>query len=226
MKESQKVKTVLIASGSGTDAYAIMDAYSKGFLPDVSIEALISTKEGAGCLEKAQKFGIKTIVIDQKSVGDWFDFNKILSRELRRLNCKLIFLVGCIVRICPDDLYIIYNIHPADTVKFGGKGMYGLKVHERVLENVLDLIDRGKNQMEDTFYTYPTVHEATKDYDSGDPLMSVAVQIPYELLHDLIAYKNVSVKEAAKRLQGHVLRYEWAMLPGAVNLAAHKILHG
>jgi phosphoribosylglycinamide formyltransferase-1 len=226
MEEIQKVKTVLIASGSGTDAFAIMDAYSQGFLPDVSIEALISTKEGAGCLEKAEKFGIKTIVIDCKKVVSWIDFNKLLSMEINRLGCKLIFLVGCIVRIYPSDFYSMYNIHPADPVKFGGNGMYGLYVHEKVLEHAIDLIVRGKKQIDDIFYTYPTVHEVAKEYDSGDPLMSVAVQIPFEILYALVVYKNVSLKEAAKRLQEHVLLYEWTMLPTAVNLAALKILKG
>lgn len=224
MEEIQKVKTVLIASGGGTDAYAIMKAYSQGYLPNVSIEALISTKEGAGCLEKAEEFGIKTIVIDRKKLGHDIDFNHALSRELRRLQCKLVFLVGCVVHICPEDYCVIYNIHPADIVKFGGKGMYGLKVHERVLENVLDLIVRGKGDVRDNiFYTYPTVHVVTKDYDSGDPLMTVAVQIPFDLLYTLVVYKTIDIKEAAKRLQEHVLPYEWAMLPAAVNIAALKI---
>ena len=105
--------------------------------------------------------------------------------------------------------------------------MYGLKVHERVLENVVDLIERGKSDnREDIFYTYPTVHAVTKDYDSGDPLMTVAVRIPFDLLHALLEYKIIDIKEAAKRLQEHVLPYEWAMLPAAVNIAALKILKG
>jgi len=220
MKEIQKVKTVLIASGSGTDAYAIMDACRKGYLPDVSIEALISTKEGAGCLEKAEKFGIKTIVIDRKKLGDDILFDKMLSRELHKLGCQLVFLVGCVVRIYPDNMYTIYNIHPADPVKFGGKGMYGLKVHQ------IDLIEREKNEVRDVFLTYPTVLEATKDYDSGNTLMNVAVQIPFEIIYNLVVYKNTSLEEASKKLQEHILQYEWAMLPAAVNIAALKILKG
>jgi phosphoribosylglycinamide formyltransferase-1 len=223
MEENQKVKTVLIASGSGTDAFAIMDAYSQGFLPDVLIEALISTKEGAGCIEKAEKFGIKTIVIDKKSIGDTKAFNQHLLLELNRIGCRLVFLVVCVVKIYPISGIYMYNIHPADPVEFGGHGMYGLKVHERVLARATDLILRGRTQLDGAFFTYPTIHEVTADYDSGQVLMTLAVRIPYEIINDLNLKK---LPEVAKKLQSYVLPYEWMMLPTAVNIAAHKILHG
>ncbi len=225
MEETKKVKMVLIASGGGTDAYAIMDAYSKGFLPNVSIVALISTKEGAGCLEKAEKFFVRTIVIDYKKAEDSIEFNRCLSFILHQLQCQLVFLVGCVVHIKPDCSYSIYNVHPADIVKFGGYGMYGSKVHERVLENAVDLIGRKKKEVSDIFYTHPTVHLVNNNYDSGDPLMSVAVQIPHEILYGVVN-EFMDIKAAAKRLQEYVLPYEWAMLPAAVNIAAMKILKG
>lgn len=219
----EKIKLVLIASGGGTDAYAIMKAYCDGFIPNVSLEALISTKEGAGCLEKAESLGIPTVVIDRKDVGSEDAFNQLLLLTLNRFGCRLLFLVGCVVKIKPMRFIDTYNIHPADTQKFGGNTMYGLKVHERVLAEVKDLIIRGKKNDGDEFFTYPTVHEAISDYDSGQPLLSVAVRIPYLIIYQLIN-ESISLTEAAKLLQEHVLPYEWAILPTAVNIAAMKIL--
>jgi phosphoribosylglycinamide formyltransferase-1 len=219
-----KIKLVLIASGGGTDAYAIMKAYRDGFMPNVSLEALISTKEGAGCLDKAKSLGIPTFVIDRKEVGSKRNFNKQLTLKLNSLGCDLLFLVGCIVKIEPMTAISIYNIHPADTHKFGGNGMYGLKVHERVLAEVQDLIARGKKSYDDDFFTYPTVHEAVLDYDSGQPLLSVTVKIPDLIIFELIN-EGISLTEAARLLQEHVLPFEWAILPTAVNIAAMKILN-
>ena len=219
----KEIKLVLIASGGGTDAYAIMKAYCDGFMPNVSLEALISTKEGAGCLDKAKSLGIPTFVIDRKDISSKRDFNKQLTLKLNSLGCNLLFLVGCIVKIEPMTAISIYNIHPADTQRFGGNGMYGLKVHEKVLAEVGDLIARGKKSQDDEFFTYPTVHEAVVDYDSGQPLISVAVQIPYLIIYKLIN-KDIDITEAAKLLQEHVLPYEWAILPTAVNIAAKKML--
>ena len=219
-----KVKTVLIASGSGTDANAIMEAYRRGFIPEIHLEKLISTKEGAGCLEKAKKLDIKTLVLDRKELGAEA-FNRALFSETKSSGCELVFLVGCIVKIAPMLGVSIYNIHPADIEKFGGKGMYGLAVHEKVLSEVLDLISRGKKSPDDRFFTYPTVHEAVYDYDSGAPLLVGSVEIPRGVIKNLVL-GQVSLQKSAQILQEIVLPYEWTMLPMAVKMAAKKIEEG
>ncbi len=216
-----KVSTILIASGGGTDANAIMEAYKKGFIPEILLKKLISTKEGAGCLEKAKNFGIETTVIDRKELGSQ-GFNRELLRQIPFCGCELVFLVGCIVKIAPMLGVSTYNIHPADIEKFGGKGMYGLAVHEKVLSEVLDLISRGKKSPDDRFFTYPTVHEVISEYDSGAPLLVGSVEIPKVIVTGLF-YKQIRLQQAAQLLQKVVLPYEWMMLPTAVKMAAKKI---
>lgn len=218
-----RVNTVLIASGGGTDANAIMEAYCNGFIPNIFLRALISTKEGAGCLEKAKKWEIPEIIIDRKKVGSEEKFNKLLAEYLKKLGCDLVFLVGCIVKIHPIDGVTIYNIHPADPHDFGGNGMYGLKVHERVIANIEDLIIRGKKKTSDKFFTCPTVHEAVLNYDSGQSLLRANVEIPRSIIEDRFK-EEITLTEAAERLQKYVLPYEWLMLPTAVNMAARRIL--
>ena len=215
-----KVKTVLIASGGGTDAEAIMKAYQQGFIPSIQLEVLISTKESAGCLEKARECGVKRLFFG----GCQQEFNRQLQVLVRESGVKLIFLVGCIVKIQPIKGVKIYNIHPADLEDFGGQGMYGLKVHERVLLNVQDLIERGKKKFNDRFFTYPTVHEAVPDYDSGAPLLRANVEIPRRIISNWLIKKKINLQTAAQELQKQVLPYEWLMLPTAVEMAAKKIL--
>jgi folate-dependent phosphoribosylglycinamide formyltransferase PurN len=75
-KMSDKVRLACIASGSGTDFESIAKAWKAGCIPEVSEVVLISTKKDAGCLDKADKLGIKTHIIlpvkkklpDRKSV--------------------------------------------------------------------------------------------------------------------------------------------------------------
>lgn len=219
-----RIKTILIASGSGTDANAIMEAYRRGFIPEVYLEKLISTKEGAGCLEKAKRLEVETLVLDRKELGAE-GFNLALFSEIKSSGCELIFLVGCVVKIAPMLGVSIYNIHPADIEKFGGKGMYGLAVHEKVLSEVLDLISRGKKSPDNRFFTYPTVHEAVFEYDSGAPLLVGSVEIPKGVIKNLVN-KQVNLQKSAQILQSIVLPYEWMMLPTAVKMAAKKIEEG
>ncbi len=223
----KKAKLVLIASGSGTDASAIMDAYLAGFMPNVKLDSLVSTKEGAGCLEKAKKREIpyKTIVCQNgKDEAELKNFNQKLKKYLKSNKVDLVFLVGCIIKIFPVSGVDIYNIHPADPGKHGGYGMYGLLVHKRVIREVEDVISRGKKTLDRSFYTFPTVHRADLEYDSGDPILKGWVKIPEEIIFDYVYNREISLEEAAKILQKEVLQNEWMMLPAAVNMAAQRIL--
>lgn len=222
--ESTKVKTVLIASGSGTDAAAVMKAYQLGVIPEIELCYLISTKKGAGCLERAAEFKIPAVVIDRKAIGSTFDFNAELNSLLVSNQIELVFLLGCVVKVEPALGIKAYNIHPADIEKFGGKKMYGLTVHERVLLEIKDLIDRGRRCKEDRFFTYPTVHEVVDDYDLGEALLRVGVEIRSSIIRDFITGKT-NLEQAASLLQKQVLPIEWRLLPLAVNLAAEKILN-
>lgn len=222
-KEGERIRLALIASGSGTDADSIMAAWDQGCLPEILPPLLISTKKDAGCLEKARRHGVESRVVDYRSFTDPDRFNEEMTRVLRSYAIELVFLVGCIHKIYPVEGIPQYNIHPADPVAHGGDKMYGLAVHRHVLEEIIDLLSRGKKTLKDPFYTYPTVHEATWDYDGGDMLLRQAVRIPPDLIREVYEGKK-EILEAAQALQQLVLPYEWLMLPAAVRMAARRIL--
>jgi len=138
-----QVKTALIASGSGTDANAVMTAYNNGEIPNIDLRLLISTKTEVGCLKKAKKCGIQTLTISRKELGA-YGFNHEITHSLINEGIQMVFLVGCIVKITPVAGIVFYNIHPANTETCGGNGMYGLEVHKKVLADIADLIRRGK----------------------------------------------------------------------------------
>jgi folate-dependent phosphoribosylglycinamide formyltransferase PurN len=218
-----KINLALIASGSGTDANSIMDAWEAGYIPEINPPLLISTKKGAGCLEKAASHELHSYVVDYKESAHLDQFNTELSQLVRKALTDLIFLVGCVHKVYPMEGMAIYNIHPADPSRHGGDKMYGLAVHQHVLEEIKDMIYRGKKKLSDNFYTYPTVHEASAEYDGGDPLLRQAVLIPNSIIKDYCQGLKAP-KQAAKDLQDVVLPYEWLMLPPAVRMAARRIL--
>lgn len=220
----RQIKTVLIASGGGTDANSIMEAYMNGQIPNVKIEMLISTKKDAGCLDKAKKFSIPTCVLDRRELEE-SDFNRQLMFTLTNHGVKLVFLVGCLVLIEPIEGITFYNIHPANMDKFGGKSMYGLEVHKRVLLDIKDLIKRERKTINGRFFTTPTVHEANGKFDDGAEFLKASIEIPTRIVIDFMS-GVVTLEESALRLQQHVLPYEWDMLPLAVKMAAKKIING
>ncbi|MFW9822134.1 MAG: phosphoribosylglycinamide formyltransferase [Candidatus Thorarchaeota archaeon] len=136
----QKVKVGAIASGSGSNFEAILEACEKGILKKkATVEVLICNKPGAYCMERAKNHNIPSVLIESdKHQGTREEFDKKMITVLDEFNCKLIVLVGYMRFV--SRLFIdhfkgnIMNIHPALLPSF--KGMhahedalaYGVKV--------------------------------------------------------------------------------------------------
>lgn len=220
------INLMLIASGSGTDANSIMGAWRKGWLREVDNIVLVSTKPGAGCLDKAKDHEVASFVLKPPSSPLTNENREAYQRELVGAvlihSSALVFLVGCIV-VLPSMGIPMYNIHPADTEDHGGEKMHGLMVHEHVLAKAIDLVRRGKKSLKnDRFFTYPTVHEVTEIPDGGPPLLRGSVEIPKSILRGVLDQTH-TLTEAAAMLQKVVLPYEWQMLPAAVRMAAARL---
>ena len=221
--EIAAINAGIIASGSGTDANAVMSAYNMGFMPEIADLILISTKIGAGCLAKAENNRVKNVVIECKNKEEVPDFNQRLGQYVKGNDIQLIILAGCVWEIYPIEEVLMINIHPADTLKYGGRHMYGLKVHERVLTDIMDIIYREVKKPEDDFETYVTVHEVGFPIDQGPVIMRAPVRIPNKIIKSLNS-GTLSLKEAAEKLQKPVLEYAWICLPAGVRVAARRIL--
>ena len=100
--------------------------------------------------------------------------NKRILTDLRKVNPDLIVLAGFLKKIPTDIIdeykHRIINIHPSLLPKYGGKGMYGAKVHEKVIEN---------NERETGF----TVHYVDQNYDEGDIIFQKKLVIKLSLIH-------------------------------------------
>lgn len=221
----EKVNLGLVASGSGTDADAIMRGWRLGEIPNVGQIILFGTKKGAGCFAKAEHNAVDSFEVECKSKDDVLDFNQRLKALCEEKEIDLLFLAGCVWEVDTRGLIaLVVNIHPAQTKDHGGRHMYGLAVHEHVLAQIKDEIYREVGGVDDDFYTQISIHQvhSSAGVDGGKVFIKLDVPIPKNIIVELAF--GADVKELAKKLQKHVLEYEHLILPSAVNILAKMCL--
>lgn len=125
-----------LASGSGSNLQAIIDSIGSERLP-ARIVAVISNEPEAQALERARRHGLPSFLINHRDFKRRSDFEQVLIEVIDRQGTDLICLCGFMRILTPSfiDHYQgrILNIHPALLPKYGGRGFYGLKVHQVVL---------------------------------------------------------------------------------------------
>lgn len=153
---------VVFLSGNGSTLQCIIDAINNGKL-DASIELVVSTNPNAYGLERARIENIDTYVIKSTTAEDT---DEELLDVLDEYDIDLIVLAGYLRKIGSNLLnaYNIINTHPSLLPKFGGKGMYGMKVHTAVVE--------AKEK-----FTGPTIHFVNNKYDDGDIIKQTKIQV-------------------------------------------------
>ena len=171
---------VVFASGNGTTLQAVIDAIKSDTL-NANISLVISNNPNAYALERAKTANIPTYVIKEKD-NDKID--EELVEVLSKIDINLIVLAGYIKLIGPKLIknYTIINTHPSLLPKYGGKGMYGMKVHTAVVE--------AKEE-----YSGVTLHYVNGEYDKGNTIMQTVVKVlPTDTPEDLSARVQAAEK--------------------------------
>ncbi|HKJ34867.1 MAG TPA: phosphoribosylglycinamide formyltransferase [Balneolales bacterium] len=158
---------VVFASGSGTNFQAIIDAVESGVF-SARIKGLIVNKNSIQAIDRAKKHNIPVEIIRRKDFNTKEDYIACLRSTLHRWSPDLIVLAGYLRKI-PDSIISIFhnqiiNIHPSLLPKYGGKGYYGIHVHEAVLAN--EEKESGC-----------TVHVVSEEYDQGHILGQTKVPV-------------------------------------------------
>ena len=141
----------VLCSGSGTNLQAIIDSTKSGFIP-ARIALVLSDNKNALALKRAEKAGIETLVLNKKDYKTREDFDKEVTKNLKKRNIELVVLAG-FMRLLSSHFIKEYenrimNIHPALLPSF--KGTRGIK----------DALDHGVK------VTGPTVHFVDEDTPS------------------------------------------------------------
>jgi len=174
------IRIAILASGSGSNAENICNYYSKR--SDVDIRIIISNKFSAYVHQRAQKLGIKSITLSNSSLCD----DEIFLNLLRENQIDFIILAGYLLRIPVDVVraypHRIVNIHPALLPKYGGKGMYGERVHQTVIE-------AGEKE------SGITIHFVDENYDEGSIIFQATCPV----------FENDTPDDVAQKV--HALEY-------------------
>lgn len=122
----------IFASGEGTNAQNIIDYFKSS--GKIKVALIVSNKPIANVLNRAKNSGIPTLVIDRNS---FYESDKTIE-QLKAAKIDLVVLAGFLWMIPPNLIKAfpdkIINIHPALLPKYGGKGMYGMNVHEAIIQ--------------------------------------------------------------------------------------------
>jgi len=131
-----RVSVAIFASGAGSNAEKIIEQASlaeKNGTGHYSVNLVVCNKPGAGVLAIADRYGIETLLIDKEQ---FFKSDSYVS-VLKSRRIQFIVLAGFLWKVPPALMRAypnkIINIHPALLPNYGGKGMYGSKVHEAII---------------------------------------------------------------------------------------------
>lgn len=142
----------ILASGSGTNAQAMIDKAAQGVL-DVNISLIVCNRPGAGVVARAEKAGIPCLVLDHTAFPDRAGFDARMVEALREAGAELVVLAGYMRLLTPVFLEAfagkVINIHPALLPSFpgvhGGADAvnYGVKVSGCTVHFVEEKVDSG-----------------------------------------------------------------------------------
>ncbi|PZC41553.1 MAG: phosphoribosylglycinamide formyltransferase-1 [Chloroflexi bacterium] len=159
--DSDSISLGILASHGGSNLQAIMDACDNGLLK-ANVAVVVSNNSDSLALRRARKSGIPAYHLSSNTHSDDGDLDIAIKNTLKKYNVDLIILAGYMKKIGPSVLKTfrnrVINSHPALLPKYGGKGMYGDRVHKAVVK---------AKSME----TGISIHLVDEDYDHG-PIIS------------------------------------------------------
>ena len=157
----QSNQIIIFASGSGSNAENLITYFSE---KTYNINWTIYTNnQKAGVINRANKLKVECKIFDKNDL-----YNGDVLTSINIINPKLIILAGFLLKF-PEDIVNLYykkiiNIHPALLPKYGGKGMYGMNVHNAIIKN--------KESVSGI-----TIHYVNSNYDEGPIIFQKEVKI-------------------------------------------------
>jgi len=190
----------VLVSGTGTNLQTLLDACQAGEIP-AEVAVVISNVPGAFALERARGQGVPAVVLDHRAFLSRGAFETALRETLESYRVGLVCLAGFLRILSPAFVALfsgrIMNIHPALLPAFGGRGMYGERVHQAVLASGARV-------------SGCTVHFVTALPDAGPIIVQSVVAVEDD--------------DTPATLAARVQREERRLYPLAVRLFAHDRL--
>jgi phosphoribosylglycinamide formyltransferase 1 len=164
---------VIFASGSGTNAENIIKYFLNS--SKAKVVSVLTNNANAKVIERAKKYNVQTLIFSKSELNE-----SELLQKINSFQPDLLVLAGFLLKV-PESWVAAYpnkiiNIHPALLPKFGGKGMYGMHIHEAVVAN---------KESE----TGITIHYVNENYDEGAILFQSAIALTSEDTAEDVAFK-------------------------------------
>ena len=188
------LRIAVLASGGGSNLQAILDHFDAlGERRAATVAVVASDRSTAGALERAERRSIPTAVLSHDSRDDGQSLDRVVDEH----KVDLIALAGY-VKMIPEHIVArfegrMFNVHPALLPAFGGKGMYGTRVHHAVIASGARV-------------SGVTVHLVDTVYDHG----AIVAQWPVPVFHS----------DDAGTLAARVLRVEHVLYPRVLDAVA------
>lgn len=188
-------RLAVLISGSGRTLENLARCIDAGDL-DAELAIVICSRPGIGGIERCKRLGIPHAIVNRRDFKDDASFSAANFELIRKAGVNLVCLAGYLrLLLIPRDFEgRMVNIHPALLPDFGGKGMYGDRVHRAVLES-------GRSQ------SGCTVHYCDNVYDHGNIILQRFVDIEADDTIDSLAARVfeqecIAYPEAIRMLQG------------------------
>ena len=191
-----KINIAIFGSGNGSNAQHISEYFANN--NKVNISTFIANKKDAYIIERAQKLGIPCRIFNR---NDFYYTNNVVD-YLKEMEIDIIVLAG-FLWLMPENILQAYpqriiNIHPALLPLYGGKGMYGMNVHQAVIDN---------KEVESGI----TIHFVNDKYDEGTTIFQ--------------AKCNITPKDTAETLAQKIHLLEYEHFPKTIENVINNILY-
>lgn len=183
----------VLVSGGGTNFQAVIDGIESGTIPHAKIVQVISSSSKAFSLERAKKHGIKGILVGKENYPDVKERTAALIQHLKEEQTDLVILAGYMSVLEPEMIDAfrgkIINIHPSLIPKFCGKGFYGKRVHQAVLDAGEKVSGATVHYVDEGVDTGPIILQRQVpviEGDTADTLAARVLEIEHEILVEAV----------------------------------------
>jgi len=187
-------KLVVLISGSGTTLVNLIEKIRAGEL-NAQIDLVIGSKANLKGLDRSAEANLPSLVVDPRGFADPAAFSQRIFSAIDQVHADLVCLAGWLHLLQIPARYEgkVLNIHPSLLPEFGGKGMYGLKVHQAVLDHKCTV-------------TGCTVHIVDNAYDNGPIILQrtcpvLATDTPATVAARVFEEEKIAYPEAIRMIQ-------------------------
>jgi phosphoribosylglycinamide formyltransferase-1 len=192
------INLAVLVSGGGTTLQNLLDEIAAKRL-DARVKFVVGSRQGLPGVQRGVDAGVPTVVVNRKDFADVAAFADEVWRHVEAAGVDLVVFAGwlCLLPIPPRYVGRVMNIHPALLPAFGGRGMYGQRVHQAVIDHGCKVSGCTVHFVDDQYDTGPIILQRACDVRDDDDAHTLAARV-FE--QEKLAYPEAIRLFAAGRL--------------------------